>query len=718
MTGPENDRFRRISRIALLLGLVASGPATRAAPGFEAAIELDHYTRETSARIVFDNPGAGNTALLRVRAVTTGSAGPMIAEAPLAANGPTWIELPLADFPEGTAKVRLSILRGDRPVWQGTDTLTKLPPPATGARDVQVDRFRRILLIDGEPFFPMGVFGVFPADLPEVAEAGFNLTMRWKGATTRRRYDHGKSRDDAPNRASVRDYLDAAHAAGLLALEAPVKLAEEDLYMKYRDSGWHAKFSIINTELTPGVVRLARTHPAMIGYYSYDEPDNFYPDTPDHPKHLLMQAGVEQWYETVRSLDPYHPVFTLFAVGLDKVEGWKAWDVGLRDFYPEQNQPMSHVYDRAAESARVAWKLRTPFVFTPLFEESSARPVPLGPGEQRAQTWLALAADVKGLFYWDWPALYEPNWRMLRQLAGEVRGMAPILLEPAPAQKLSYRDAASAKSVKALIKNHAGKAWLITVNAEPAPAHVNFRLPGTFNGRVEERFSRNVIPINDGGFADTLEPYGRRVYALPGEWPEHGEITLSIHVGESTEKPELVFPALGKNLLVNGSFEYDHTRLPGWPFGWHPGDSIMESGVVGNAVGRWNPDTQQAQHAKRSLRLIKTADGIADSDGIHNLAEAPAAEQKVRIPAAGIYTLSVWLRAEKAARVRLSAGWANSVDVEAGTDWQRHQLTFQRTGSGNDFVRIQLLQQGTLWIDSAQLEAGGKTSDFETNEPE
>ena len=219
--------------------------------------------------------------------------------------------------------------------------------PGRGEADGQANRPAVNMTRDAQPWFPLGVIGVPAEHFGDLRRAGFDLTMRWKGDTTRRRYDRGQSFDSGHNRATVLPYLDAAHAAGLKVIEAPIKLVEESLYVKFRDADWRDKYPIISHQIVPGIVRLTRDHPAVVGYYSYDEPDDFYPEQPEHPKHLLMRRGVEEFRQVVHQLDPHRPVMTLFAVDLQKVRDWDAWDVALRDFYIGVDQPMTRVCDVA-----------------------------------------------------------------------------------------------------------------------------------------------------------------------------------------------------------------------------------------------------------------------------------------------------------------------------------------------------------------------------------
>ena len=715
--------------LSLSLAVSAVSPAQPYVPdgGLEpvdATVELNYYIDEPTARVMFDlEPDAFEEGMKARVTVQQPGGKPLTGEGEVKGAGLTVVELPLDGVEPGTYDATLKLMKGDAEAWSGESDLTVKAKPEGDVRVTQTDRYRRVMLVDGKPLFPMGVFGVFPEYLQATADAGFNMTLRWKGATTMHRYDRGQPWDGEYNTKVVNDYLDAIHDAGMYAVETPVKLSEEALYHRYRDIPemypkgpyWEDKYPVINEEITPGVVKQARDHPAVIGYYSYDEPDNFYPDTPEHKYHLLMQEGVEEWTRTVEELDPYHAVMTLFATGLSKVEDWDAWDVAMRDFYVNTEEPMAKVYDVAIDSVRTAWGLKTPFIYTPLFEKSSGRPKPLSGPEQRAQTYMSLAADVKGLFYWDWPAAYGPNWEMLSQLAGEVKELEPVLLERAPRQTVEYTDSKTEGSVKALVKNHQGKTYLITVNGEPAPVTVTYSLPDVYTGQADVMFEDRLVTVGGGKLTDELEPYGRHVYVLDKLWPSGETLTVDAAVGEEVEHPDPEFKPSKRNLVANSSFEEDYGTLPGWPYEWHISDTIMESGVVTDD-GRWTPVTDEAHHGKRSMRLIKVAPGIGDSDDAFNLATTPAASASLRYMGGGKHVLSAWMKADKPVRTWMMAGWSTYIPVEVGTEWKRYHITYDAK-PGHSFVRIYLMQQGTLWIDAVQVEKADEPSEYTYIEP-
>ncbi|MFA9477912.1 PEP-CTERM sorting domain-containing protein [Phycisphaerales bacterium AB-hyl4] len=689
--------------------------------GFDAHVQalsqMDYYVNEDVANIIFDvRPNQTLNENLTLRATLTHNGTQTVVDGPLTEAGFNQLQLPLADLAAGTYSLSLDILDQGSVVWQGTDTLVKQPPPPAGTTITQIDRYRRVMHVDGNPFFPMGVMGVFAGQAQTMADAGFNVTQRWKSETTANRYNRSLSPDDPYNVAAVRDYLDAIHASGMYAFENPVKLAEQALYVRFNDvegrytNGpyWDDKYPVINEQVVPGVVQNAMDHPAVIGYYSYDEPDNFWQNNPEHKHHLMMQKGVEEFYEKVKSIDPYHPVAVLFSVGLSKNMHWDAWDIPMRDFYVGDNQHMSSVYENARAAVQIASEHDQPFVYTPLFDNSSGRSRPLSPEEHQAQAYLSLAADVNGIFYWDFAAAYLPSWEMLDQTASEVEALAPILLDRSPDQSVAYLNPGTENSVKVLIKNHNGKTYLIAANAESAYVDLEFTLPERYHGMGNVWFEDDTVSVQNGTFSATLQPYGRGVYELDGQWNHNEVLSMLVNVGEFIIPEDPTFEVT-RNLIRNGHFAKDYGRLPGWPAEWGDADSLMEVGVAGHADGRWTPVTDEAVIGNRSMRLTNAA---GDTRNIYTNAWAPAVSQGFSFVEAGDHTLSLYLKAEGGSRVWILVGWDELFQFDVTDEWERYEFLLEDIDPGGSFLRVYMMDKGTLWVDGVQMELGRYATEY------
>lgn len=664
--------------------------------GARLLLDRNYYTTEPVATAVFDTAIEGAARQWTGRATLNVNGERRDFSTTARPGEPLKIDIDLSDIPVGTHPVTLALHADDSRIvaMRRLDLIKKAPAPE-GVRVVQIDHENLRVLVDGEPFFPIGVMGV-PADhMQQAADAGFNMTMRWRGYSTWRRYDPAKPLEE--QRELITDYLDAAAAHNLLVFEAPNKLNEK--YFTFKDGSFLEEYPEFHENVLPHIMQVAAQHTAVIGYYSYDEPYGW------------AAPGMNEFGRLVREMDPYRLPFVLFDA---YVPDWpEAYDLAGRDYYPRVDTPLANVYHVAQdEVARLAqWNL--PLIYMPLFEGSSGRPEPMSGEVQRAQTYLALTAGVKGILWWVWPANCHDNWQAIQQLAAEMNALQDVLLSKTPDHAITYTQLGTADLLKAIVKHHNGKTYFITVNATPHTLHMIASLPSELSHEGRVMFEQRELPAILNKLGDTFEPYARHVYEIDGDWPRCGEIELNVSIlkrGETSAPVALPEPT-GDNLVVNASFEEDFSHTPGWPLGWYPTDSIMTSGAIGGDNAIWGATDEDAQTGERSLKLEKTTgeEGQLVSDvAMYYFSEAPAAE--VRLPeleAGKTYTASAWLKAARpGTRAWLYVGWEQQHLIELTDQWQRYEFpaAFEKLPR-KLFLRFYLPEKGAIWIDDVRFSA-------------
>lgn len=728
------DRWKKRAASALAWGMMVSllplgltaAPQTVEASGgstdINGVVQLNYYLdADTQADVYFQIGSGHSVSNWTIEAEVTGTSHDD--SATISGSGEHKLTLPIGSLGTGSYTVDLQVLDSSNTVkYAEQDTLTIFDPPGgTDTRITQIDRNKRIMLVDGQPFFPLGVFGgnnevdqFNVNNLQRIKDAGFNFTMRWKENATIPEYDPALGVPG--NEATVHDYLDAVDAAGLYAFEAPVKLAGEEYYEAYDDTHaeWLENSEYINTNVVPGVVELAKHHPAVIGYYSYDEPDNRYECCPTNSKYKVMEDGVEEFYSLVKSADPYHSVLTLFAVGLSKNQDWDAWDVPGRNFYLMEEASMSELYDAVKDSSDIAAELNQPYIFTPMLEKSSGRAKPLTAEEQRAQTYLALIGGAKGLFWWEWPATSHANWEAIQDVLDEINSLLPMYMERDPEQYSTYDDYGTEESVRVLMKNYDGDTYMIVANAENADVNVTYDLPSQYNGlSASNVHDGGNATFSGGSYTEQLGPYERRVYKFNSvEWVDGDSFFLDVSVGATQAVTNPVFAPVN-NYVVNSGFEESWGTAQDWPIGWTPHNSMLDSGENGNTTARWTLDDSEAYEGSQSMKLTKHFPGIAGSPQMDWYGHAPMLSQTVAVPSSGTYKVSMQVKASQPDTkvwVWLGGNLVGNLDVCAGVTtcvWE--ELEYQHTGSSVP-IRIVLREQGTLWVDAVQVESGSHTT--------
>lgn len=477
------------------------------------------YTHERAARATFDLgiPGRKDGFSARL-AVTLPDGKPLVKQAAMTGTGPARMTLPLAAIPYGTHPVRLSVLgKGGGLVVEEATVLRRQPPAKPPMREVKIDHERVCMLVDDEPYFPIGLFGVPQRLFPTIAEAGFNTVVPWYPV---RREGDGTS------------YLKAAHKAGLMVVEQPSlfhprEREKEYGRLRYANPQFPKAWDLFVEKTVPEVVAAVRNEPSLFLYFGPDEP----------PPDAAGREYVTMFNEKTRALDPYHPNLTSFYLWVPPWEG--TYDVAGMDFYgPGYNTPVSAVYDTVRKSVKVLDRMRIPCFHVPLLEQCSASRNFLTGPMQQAQGYLTIIGGAKSIQWWNWPPRYPENWEALQQLAGEFSQLAPVLVTYPPEQKVVYSDPATDYTVRALVKNHAGKTVLITCNGSPAPASAVLRLPdGAYRGSAKVLFEDRTVALTGNAIADRYPAYGRHVYELAGRWPAGARLTLDIHTEQEKAAP-------------------------------------------------------------------------------------------------------------------------------------------------------------------------------------
>lgn len=225
-----------------------------------------------------------------------------------------------------------------------------------------------VLLVNRQPFFPIGLYHVSTADYPQIARAGFNCVQ-------------------GPAAADARDLtraMDTARAANLM-VELPL----------------HSGGKVLSN-LTSSQARLGRIrkHPALLGAKLLDEPDL-------HPR---VCDEVPVAYQTLKAADPDHP-FTLTLTGAERVPVWAPYcDILQITAYLDAGEPASPIADqvRQAAAALQPWQnlaavLQAGWVADPMNQPTFA--------QARLAVYLSIINGARGIF---WYALRDPGWDLTR----------------------------------------------------------------------------------------------------------------------------------------------------------------------------------------------------------------------------------------------------------------------------------------------------------------
>jgi hypothetical protein len=704
-----------------LIALTALCGGPQNAARWSATFDRSYYTSETTAWVHVE-PYAGS-ARLRLSALLQHRGGTIRAAS--AANMPgARLALPLARVPIGEWEVRLEGRSSTNTlVWTQVLTLRKLPPAPPGVAEVKLDHVRGCLLKDGKPFFPVGICALQldPDWVRLYRDCGFNTLILWQG--------EGQNR---PVSAGLRQ-LDLLRQHGLWAVPRPLTWASGGLAMRDSSEALLRACDELRRKMDP-----VWTHPAVLAYYTVDEPG-------DDPKYT---PGLEGFRNLVREKAPYHPVW--LGDGSTSADTRQTVaDVPLRFAYwcPMGAAPFHTpaIISRCVQwnVANIAVPQRRPFLLMPQCEITSFSRRPLTPEERRISVYLGIVNGAKGILYFATPIRHRATVQSLTQLSKELAALAPALLNrpvpqriavsPAPAATLGQpldfekpeRDGNDVPIVQALFADRPeGGSLLIAANSSWKPVEVAWNLSSLGPGlRVRDFFTGKSLQVANGTLRDALPRYGTRVYLISGAKRAAGApVQLSARLqgpalavaGKAEPLPEW---RPRKNLLINSSFE--EAALPGWPDSWwlEGGDPLP---MIGDPDGP-GQDPTTAVHGRYSLRHTS----------ITYRHEFPNTWLRGGVPVTPgqSYVLSVYLRADRPgrkARLSLVNFARNSAIEEEGavsvveldTQWRRYELTLTYPANGfptealRPDLEVSIRGGPGVWIDAVQLEEGTRATEY------
>lgn len=264
--------------------------------------------------------------------------------------------------------------------WRASDTPTTV---------VEINRDATRLVVNGEKFFPIGIYHT-----------------SWAGT-------------DAQKRTA----LEAIAAAGFNLMHPALELDDEDMLDRAAKLGIYLIIEANDPEGIEAMVEAFKDHPAVLGWLIADDFNGIPPKSPD---------DIAQLNSTVKAIAPHH--FTYMSGSVRNLEQY----VGLTDIIGIQT--FSIPYDPLDLTHRfLASAIQT---VTPTGETifanlqsftSKGRRVPTG-DEVRNITYQALINGVDGLLYYTyfdqvWDMETQPQlWAEMIRIVAEVHELTPVIL--------------------------------------------------------------------------------------------------------------------------------------------------------------------------------------------------------------------------------------------------------------------------------------------------
>lgn len=353
-----------------------------------------------------------------------------------------------------------------------------------------------LTLIDGEPFFPIGIYGVMKREFNDfdldkafagLKEAGFNFA-----------HSYACPRTD--------EFLAAAE--------------------KYGFKLWTVAHSVDDR-----FIEIERHHPAILFWYLGD-------DTSTH----ATPSEVFDRYDNVRALDPTR--LTTQADGVHAVSivsnyqdyVW-ATDNFLPEIYPvRKNEPFpdGKCVPNTIRDMKRCWSdiqlagaaPRSVFPIIQYFKGWGWERFPTNQ-ELRAMSYASIIHGAHGITWYTYGGTVEPEkkkfnygittspeiWKNICTLATQIKQLSPILVERTPEQPCKPRilqgpekDELENDSISVLLKKHNGKSYLLCVNSTLEPVKAELTIPNC--SKCREFFENQEFPISNGKLTVDFPAYG------------------------------------------------------------------------------------------------------------------------------------------------------------------------------------------------------------------
>ncbi len=324
-----------------------------------------------------------------------------------------------------------------------------------------------IALVDGKPFFPIGMFTyeLNPEVLAELHELQCNTIL------------HGFATNQ----------LDLLQKQGLMAV----------------------------CSAQPAWREAARNHPALLAWYLADEPEG----------RLPAETARNQYVE-LKAQDPNHPI-GLCHTSFEALKDFKdACDFTMTDIYPitmkrdKDIMGVSVMMDQARRIHGPNWPQWTYIqIFGGPETDNGIWAVPL-PHEVRFMAYQALVHRATGILYFSYWPRQPRTWQSVAVLNREIQRLVPRLV--APGTEATAKADSSAIQVRAR-RNGPGSGVIIAINCSPAFVQAELQFDNAPRVLTLPFDGGTVQPTIDGRWPARFAPYGVRVYT----WGVDPKVTLA-----------------------------------------------------------------------------------------------------------------------------------------------------------------------------------------------
>lgn len=350
----------------------------------------------------------------------------------------------------------------------------------------EIDEHRR-LLINGEPFFPLGTYWgeVTSTDLQTYASSDFNCLIPYPRLTVAQ-MDMVKSYDLKVIYSLKDIYYGTAWC--------PAEIQSQDDEEPYITS----------------TCSDIKNHSALIAWYVHDE------------RPVTMLDRLTQRQNFMRTFDQDHPTWAV----TDKLHEvgplLPSYDIVGTDPYPIPMSPASEALRytqstvKSTFSSRPVWMVPQIFNWAVYFPNDPTLRAPTYQ-EMRAMAWQCIAGGANGLLFYSFfdlkkdPGTFQQRWSEVCSIATEVKQFIPVLLSIEATPQCTFSGSGK---VGWRIQYKNGETYLFVVNGDSAPHYVEFAFSGNISSLANQLTGGSAVNVNSNNFNVTLAALEAAVYKI------------------------------------------------------------------------------------------------------------------------------------------------------------------------------------------------------------
>ena len=724
----------------------------------DAYLDRNYYTTEKEAVAVAEI-ALPETALKGMK-LAVEHAGKILGEG--TAEKETLVRFSIGELPAGLHPVRIALLREDnKPFFAIAAELVKRAP--NPGREWKIDQVNRVVLNNGKPFFPFGpiMAGIKPGDeaaFKTIADAGCNTFFQWNhnvpakdantflttaakfGLYAITLFETGWLAPRDVDLKLPQQLLPAGEARQMKALGRSGNLAMRGLLMgsaaSYPDrTAVFGEYFQANITCATEAIESVKNHDNLMAYDTFDEPGN---------ANFNITKYLDELYNLAQRVDGYHPVMVLYSSHIPKGAEWlSGGDILCTDPYwipamtpaaggletPNYVSKIVHWTDqRAAEFRKVVWIVPVGWQWSGI----RGRKRILTDPEQHCQNFLAIIHGAKALFWFAYPMPSVP-WENLKASMAMIKVIGPMAVQPKVRQEIAHlRSSAPKAEYKEapflpekdefpdvqgrIFRDPDGGLVLLAANSRYYPVTARFTVAG-LEGKVARMFVKSSLPVEDGVFTETLEPFAVRAYRLGDALKETVQVTIASLRPAQIPPPETSWQnnmRMGKkNVFPNPSFEEETVAGLADYYNLESGFEESGQGVAkfGNKCLKLQRNQEFPVQGYVRVYFYRSPQHDKATPYVFSFwAKGGKGDEKLTVMVSDENGGKSLINAFKTENQRVRG----ENEFGLASEWKRYDvpLTVPRRLQGTSFD-IRLPSIGTAWLDGFQLEQGDAATEFE-----